>query len=805
MKKLFIGVWLVAASVSSVAQSAVYAEQLKQDADAYYTDEQYNIAIQYYKQLSSFSGQKADVHYQLAESCRKTFAYAEAEAYYLKVYFQAPHEFPLALYYYALMLKFNGNFDESIHYFTEFIHLNQVKEMFREYIEQAIVDRAGSEMAKTEMLKDKNIYTLSAENINTDFNDYAPAVMDSSTLIITSGRLESNRQSIDERYGEGFTDNFYFTKSGTGWQDKTKQLFNVTNSRYNDGSGCFNGKGDKYYFTICGKDGPSCRIFLSERKGGKWTYPVALNTNINHKNFESKHPAVSKGGDTLLFSSNRSGGFGNYDIWMSIDSGNDNWGPVMNLGNTVNTKLNELAPSFTNFSHVFFLASDGHQNYGGMDLYMAKWFSTGVIGLYNLDYPLNSTRDDCFISVAADKIYYSSNREGGKGGFDIYSVPIPSVTSFISKLSLKNRDARADVKLNARTESSNNLNLLVARNEDRIDYENLTYEKKKIVNKMMANQIKGLAIKGEDYSDLVEVEYQLLKDIAQTHYKIYELQNKFANTYLAPVSFPVNSTEDFSISALLIDSLSGKALSFRKILLLNEFGEILKVTVTNESGKFRFTNIPTAINTHLRLDNLSYKKEETPRISNLKVESAERLHTYSFENIYFDFDQYLLRPEAKEVLMELIQFLKNYPLVQVEIFAYADDLGKDDYNMVLSEKRGKAVLDYLTSKGVDQTSLAVIAKGKQTNTGSNLEIQRQFDRRVEFYLNGATVASKQVVKTYILRKKCDWSLVSTATGVNIAQLKKLNAAVSDGLQIFQPVRIPIEAKEIPETLFFAIH
>ena len=85
---------------------------------------------------------------------------------------------------------------------------------------------------------------------------------------------------------------------------------------------------------------------------------------------------------------------------MSVNSGNDNWGPAMNLGSSVNTKLNELSPTFTAFQNVLFFSSDGHEGYGGLDMYMAKTFSTGETVLYNLGVPFNSNRDDSFISFA---------------------------------------------------------------------------------------------------------------------------------------------------------------------------------------------------------------------------------------------------------------------------------------------------------------------------------------------------------------------------------------------------------------------
>jgi outer membrane protein OmpA-like peptidoglycan-associated protein/tetratricopeptide (TPR) repeat protein len=731
MRVLLVG-FLLSVCLSLKAQQS---GNLRQQADLYFEQEQYHLAIQNYLKFTEFTDQNAEVNYQLAESYRKTFRYQDAERLYLKVYDQAASGFPLTTYYSGLMLKLNGKFDESITSFNTFISTAQAVEEFNDEVEQARIEIAGCEMAKAELLKNREVYELRSERVNTAFNDYAPALRDSVTLVITSGRVESKNVVIDERYGEAFTDNFYFVKNEEAWQNKTKDIFTVTNSRANDGSGNFNGRGDKYYFTVCGKGVSRCRIFLSEFKNDQWTEPEPLNDNINYANSEAKHPAVSKGGDTLLFATNRPGGFGKFDIWMSINAGGENWGPALNCGSMVNTKLNELAPAFTTFSHVFFMASDGHQSYGGLDLYMVKMMSDGSRGLYNLDYPFNSSRDDCFISFSQKSIYFSSNREGGMGGFDIYSAVIPSVISFISKLSLKNKDARQDVKLLTRSENSNNLTLLTARNEDRIEYENLSYAKRKIVDKLVLNRRNRLENRMEDFNITSKEDYLELQRIANTQYKIYELTTKFSDAFLTRVSSPDYSVLPYSITGMLIDSLSDGALAEFKVVLMDEAGEIIKTTTTNDKGKFRFTNMTPGSYVYLRMESIPDQMLHNARITDLQVLGIPNQSSFNFENIFFDFDQFDLRKEAKVVLNDLATYLKKYPSVQVEIYGYADDQGTENYNLALSHQRGQSVLDYLVNQGTDQTSLAVVAKGKQGGSYANPEKERQFNRRVECYLH----------------------------------------------------------------------
>lgn len=797
--KRFLTVVLVACMhAGCFAQSGRHEAYLRHEGDNLYKDEQYALATEYYRELVNLSDQQPEILFRLAECYRQTFNYREAEAYYLKAYYKAPGELPLALYYYALMLKLNGSFEESVQFFDEFITSTENNEKLKGYSEQAAIDQAGAKMAQTQLLKSP--YKLNVELLNTVYNDYAPALRDSATLVITSGRVASNRQAIDDRYGEGFTDNYYFVKSNGTWQDRTRQVFSITNTKYNEGSGCFNATGDRYYFTYCGKSNSNCAIYVSVWKEDKWSEPVALNGNINLDGSETKHPAVSKGGDTLMFSSNRPGGVGNYDIWMSVNSGDESWGPAINLGPGVNTKLNEIAPAFTIFPHIFFLASDGHQNYGGLDLYMAKRLSNGTIDLYNLDYPFNSNRDDCFITMTGQRVYFSSNRQESKGGFDIFSIRIPSIISFTSRLSLKSKGARGDVNLKGRTETVNAVNLLAVRNEDRIAYENLTYEKKKVVEQMIRAQSNRETISRKDFPGLSDKEFDDLKRIAENRFHVQELEQKFSTSLLSKLNTSGQSSE-LTITGVVKDSVAGGVvLANQKIILMDESGEVLKITRTNEQGKFRFTNVASGSTIFIRFERtgtaLQHPKVEDIRLMNSGAAQA-------FENIYFDFDHYTLRPEAMEVLKDLAELLRNNTSAQVELYAYADDRGADDYNLKLTQKRGQAVLNYLTALGVDQTALAVIAKGKQSGLSNASEIQRQLNRRVEFYVNGAGLVSSGLVKTYLVKTKTTWKLLASVTVMDEHELKELNGATADEVQMFQPVRLPAHVKA-DETFFYSI-
>lgn len=781
-------------------------KRLVAEADRYFEDQQYHLASQLYRDALAFNFSDAEVDYRLAECYRHHFNYAEAEAYYLKVLYTAQSTFPTSLYYYALTSKLNGNISEAMKRFDEFIAFHNHNITMKDYVEQAIIEKAGCEIALEEFGTPVVLQpALPGSPVNTAYNDFAPALRSGNALVVSSSRIVSNRKLIDERNGEAFTDNYYFIKDGDTWKDETRPRFSITNSLYHDGSGSFTKSGDQYFFTVCEK---RCRIYETHLNDDEWTKPTPLNEMINSPEAESKQPAISPGGDTLFFASNRSGGYGQFDIWMSVDAGNNAWGHPINVGPVINTKANDIAPSITDVPSVLFFSSDGHPGYGGFDLFVAKGQSTGDTVLYNLNLPFNSVRDDCFLSFHDQDIYWSSNREGGVGGFDIYAGHKISAIGLVSRLSLKNRNDSRAVTLTSRTARSENIHLLASRNEETIDYNDLTYERKAVVNRMVENRLNNVTSDREDFSDISQDEFEMLSEVSRVRFQTLLLKQKYASTLLTEIAAPVDNDGPVSITGQLVNPGSGMALPNARVLLTNQYGEILKITSTNEEGYFRFTDVSKDARLFIRLESATAqragRRDGTLKafVTNMQILSADRSNSMYVENIYFDFDHYVIRPEAEQVLSELASWLQLNPGAQVEIYAFADDRGSSAYNFELTQKRGEAVVAFLTKHGVDETSLAIIPKGKQAMRAATNEIQRQYNRRAEFYINGGEITLTPAVKTYILTREADWEQIASLTGIPADQLKVLNGSRTEIVRAFQPIRVPLHAKMPSKELFF---
>ncbi len=136
-------------------------------------------------------------------------------------------------------------------------------------------------------------------------------------------------------------------------------------------------------------------IYSSEFKDDKWSQIKKLNRNINTKYYES-HASVSYDGKKLYFTSNREGGSGGLDIYVSEKDQAGDWGPAVNLGNSVNSPFNEDDPFITRNDSILYLSSEGHNTMGGFDIFRVKLSGGSPGPVENLGYPLNSTDDDKF-------------------------------------------------------------------------------------------------------------------------------------------------------------------------------------------------------------------------------------------------------------------------------------------------------------------------------------------------------------------------------------------------------------------------
>ena len=203
------------------------------------------------------------------------------------------------------------------------------------------------------------------------------------------------------------------------------------NSNLNEGTCTISADGRKLIFTSCiGREGyGSCDLYESVRIGDEWTKPKNLGPNVNSSEWESQ-PSLSADGRTLYFISDRRGGVGRRDIWISILNERGEWTRARNAGKPINTIYDEISPFIHVNNRVLYFASNGLVGFGGYDVFFSEKDSASRWSApKNLGAPINNHEDQFSLFITADgkKGYYSHEevKEAGYTMSQIYEIDIP--------------------------------------------------------------------------------------------------------------------------------------------------------------------------------------------------------------------------------------------------------------------------------------------------------------------------------------------------------------------------------------------
>ncbi len=244
---------------------------------------------------------------------------------------------------------------------------------------------------------------------------------------------------------------YYSTKQADGNWSAPR---NITPEIMSDGNQYVSGISyDGKMILLTKEDDFNSDIYKSRLEEGRWIKSEPLSQKINTRFWES-HASLSSDGKTLYFASNKNGGYGSTDIYKSTLDLNGVWGDPVNLGEVINTALNEDTPFITENGKLMFFSSQGHKGMGGYDIFVTRLNENNEwTEPENLMYPLNSTDDDLFYFPwkNGEVGYLSIWDEEGLGDFDIYKIEyeIPAVTEMLKEVEVEKsleEEAAAEVE-----------------------------------------------------------------------------------------------------------------------------------------------------------------------------------------------------------------------------------------------------------------------------------------------------------------------------------------------------------------------
>lgn len=329
-------------------------------------------------------------------------------------------------YDFARANHFNYKFDEALALLDKYLSKKGLSPEFKNNANQL----------KQYCINGKELYanpksakiTNFGNGINTKNDEYVPVISaDESIMIYTYRGPESigglqNEFKVADKYGSYFEDVFQAVQIEGQWT-KPSPINNV-NTNSHDGAIALSADGF-YLFVYRDSGDDHGDIYMSNSLSGEWSFPQKLRGEVNSYSWEGSC-SMTANGKYLYFSSERGGGFGGKDIYRATLLPDSTWGNVVNLGDSINTALDDDAPFIHPDGITLFYSSKGKNSMGGYDIFQSRlnWKDSTFSKPINLGYPINTTDDDIYyvLSANGDRGYYASGKSGGEGLKDIYTV-----------------------------------------------------------------------------------------------------------------------------------------------------------------------------------------------------------------------------------------------------------------------------------------------------------------------------------------------------------------------------------------------
>ena len=552
--------------------------------------------------------------------------------------------------------------------------------------------------------------------VNTpQFNEYAPSISaNNKTMIFET-----------DRAGEGKWELYYTTKNEKNKWTPAKPITNINKvGKENDLIGgpsiSYDGKTLFFFASFEGGKG-DMDIYYSNWNGTDWSEPKTLGETVNTKAYEG-FPSVSADGKSLYFIrdsfSKRKDKALCYSIWLSKKQEDGTWGIAEKLPAPINGDC-EKSPRIMADNRTLIFSSIRKDGVGGFDLYQSFQEDDGSWATpINLEY-INTEEDDQFASVSAagDLMYYYTTG-------DIYTVTIPDKYRKYKLVTVDGKVIDAITKQPIATKitskSNNNKERAISTIVDANGLFSMIYR--------VGSKYELSTTPLNDYFP-----YKGSMDMTTAK----ETDNIEKNIELIPKKIPYQFQLLDKETKVILKDPKVKVMDAETKQLLEVKVEKDVATVTVEIGKaYKFAANAlgyTFFSRGFKPDTADVFKDRLKKVplAVLKKDAVVQLQDITFETGKAD-----LKPDSNEELDRLVGLLEGNQTIKVEISAHTDDVGNDDSNLKLSEKRAKTVVDYLTKKGIKAERMTAKGYGEtQPLVANDTDENKAKNRRVQFKIN----------------------------------------------------------------------
>ncbi len=400
----------------SLIISPIYAQYDISDADMNFDDGNYEVALKQYLKVYKKFKTDVKVNYRIG-FCYLNTNYDKAQAlpYLLFVDSVKNGDFQTLQFDLAKAYFHKHDFDKAKEHTKKYLSSKTLKTE-----EMADLDRF-MEMctsAKSMMAKPLNVSFVNLGNkVNSPQDDFIPFITEDETFMVFSSARKYNND-----YQQFIRGVYFSSKTDGSWQ-LAKAAGTKINSDENVESVGINKDGSLILMHVDRLSAPNDIYVTQKGKTGSYGELADLGKNVNTK-FNEAGATISQSGDSMFFASDRPGGFGGFDIYLSLRLPDGTWGTPVNIGEPVNTANDENYPYITAEGTTLYFSSNGHNSIGGYDIFRSRLLTDKWSEPKNLGYPVNDTYDNYNIALTSNARYgyVSKSEHDGLGGLDIYRV-----------------------------------------------------------------------------------------------------------------------------------------------------------------------------------------------------------------------------------------------------------------------------------------------------------------------------------------------------------------------------------------------
>ena len=413
---------LILALITAFIADAVAQERLVTKGNEKYQNYSFSPAIDIYQRVIDKGYVSADLLQKLGNAYYFNANYEKATEIYKQLVDGYGSEVgPEYFFRYSQSLRTLGDYQEADALMTKFTSMTS---------EDGRASRFKTEKDyMAEIAKNSGRYDIASFEYNSKYSEFAPSLYKQG-LLFSSDRDTGNLARYRHTWNSKDFLDLYKVNIDSASRNTVVKLDNV-NSRLHESTSVTTDDGTTLYFTRNNfKDGKyikdengvvRLKIFRATLVDGEWTNLEDL--PFNNDAYSVAHPSLSEDGKILYVASDMPGTMGQSDIFKIRINDDGSFGTPENLGKAINTEARETFPYVTT-EDILYFSSDGHPGLGGLDVFATKISDNKYDrAILNVGEPVNSKMDDFTFVFAEEsrKGYFASNRRGGMGADDIYS------------------------------------------------------------------------------------------------------------------------------------------------------------------------------------------------------------------------------------------------------------------------------------------------------------------------------------------------------------------------------------------------